>query len=142
VRRLEGVVGALTHAWQAELDVSMLGARRLHPAGSNSGLINLGLLLTSACLPDMTCPLQDVESQIPVLLGDSTLAAAAVVYLGALHPAQRAAALQAWHALLQVGDATSCASARKGLKLISTHFNADATHHSTPEAFYMSLPPV
>jgi hypothetical protein len=112
VRRLEGVVGGLTHAWQAELDVSVA---QQGPAAVRCTLLVLEAvtqgtrhwpLVTWPPLP-ACAPLQEVEAQIPVLLGDSTLAAAAVVYLGALQPAQRAAALQAWHALLQVSLCTA-----------------------------------
>lgn len=49
----------------------------------------------------LPCVLQEVESALPTLLGDATLAAAAVVYLAPLLPSQRAAALSAWHELLQ-----------------------------------------
>ncbi|KAJ9507766.1 hypothetical protein QJQ45_019329, partial [Haematococcus lacustris] len=45
--------------------------------------------------------LEDVKQQLPRLLGDSTLAAAACVYLGHLQPIQRTAALQAWQALAE-----------------------------------------
>lgn len=44
---------------------------------------------------------QVVESQLPTLLGDATLGAAAVVYLGPLLPTQRAAALGAWRQVLE-----------------------------------------
>jgi hypothetical protein len=38
-----------------------------------------------------------VESQLPGLLGDAAITAAAIVYAGPLPPSQRAAAVAAWH---------------------------------------------
>ncbi|KAF5834333.1 hypothetical protein DUNSADRAFT_9034 [Dunaliella salina] len=44
--------------------------------------------------------LEEIEAQLPDLLGDATLAAAAVAYSGPLLSTQRGAALEAWHKLL------------------------------------------
>ncbi len=60
----------------------------------------------------IVCCLQEVEGQLQPLLGDSTLAALAVVYLGGLLPAQRSAALDEWQVLLVTAEVRLMTSKR------------------------------